>query len=99
MLSTGGMAEYAKTTTAARVLVATETGILHQLRKANATTEFMPVSPRAVCPYMKMITPAKLLRSLQEKVFEVEVDPDTAARARRSVERMIEIGSPSRGGE
>jgi len=99
VLSTGGMAEYAKTTTAARVLVATETGILHQLRKANSTTEFMPVSPRAVCPYMKMITPAKLLRSLQEKVFEVEVDPDTAARARRSVERMIEIGSPSRGGE
>jgi quinolinate synthase len=99
VLSTGGMAEYAKTTTAKRVLVATETGILHQLRKANSTTDFMPVSSRAVCPYMKMITPAKLLRSLQENVFEVDVDPDTAARARRSVERMIEIGSPSRGGE
>jgi quinolinate synthase len=99
VLSTGGMVAFAKDTTAARVLVATETGILHQLRKLNSTTDFMPVSPRAICPYMKMITPAKLLRSLRENVFEVQVDPDTASRARASVERMIEIGSPSRGGE
>jgi len=99
VLSTGGMVEYAKTTQATRVLVATETGILHQLRKLNDHTDFMPVSPRAVCPYMKMITPAKLLRSLRDNLFEVDVDPDIAARARKSVERMIEIGSPSRGGE
>jgi quinolinate synthase len=99
VLSTGGMVEYAKGTDAARVLVATETGILHQLRKLNAHTEFMPVSPRAVCPYMKMITPAKLLRTLRDGVFEVDVDPVISSRARRSVERMIEIGSPSRGGE
>ena len=99
ILSTGGMVEYAKSTKAPRVLVATETGILHQLHKLNSTTDFMPVSPRAVCPYMKMITPAKLLRTLRENVFEVDVDPEVAARARHSVERMIEIGSPSRGGE
>jgi quinolinate synthase len=99
VLSTGGMVEYAKDTKASRVLVATETGILHQLRKLNDSTDFMPVSPRAVCPYMKMITPAKLLRSLTDNVFEVDVEPVTAARARQSVERMIEIGSPSRGGE
>jgi len=99
VLSTGGMVEYAKETTAPRVLVATETGILHQLRQLSHGTEFVPVSDRAVCPYMKMITPAKLLRSLRENVFEVDVDPDIAARARTSVERMIAIGSPSRGGE
>jgi quinolinate synthase len=99
ILSTGGMVEYAKSTKAPRVLVATETGILHQLHKLNSTTDFMPVSPRAVCPYMKMITPAKLLRTLRENVFEVDVDPEVAARARHAVERMIEIGSPSRGGE
>src|SRR5690348_17348808 len=64
VLSTGGMVEYAKSTTSQRVLVATETGILHQLRQLAGTTEFVPISERAVCPYMKMITPAKLLRSL-----------------------------------
>jgi quinolinate synthase len=48
---------------------------------------------------MKMITPAKLLRSLRENLFDVEVERSTADRARASVERMIAIGAPSRGGE
>jgi quinolinate synthase len=99
VLSTGGMVEYAKSTAAARVLVATETGILHQLRQLAGGTEFVPVSGRAVCPYMKMITPAKLLRSLRDDLFEVDVAADIADRARASVERMIAIGNPSRGGE
>lgn len=99
VLSTGGMVEYAKSTKSARVLVATETGILHQLKKLAADTEFVPISERAVCPFMKMITPAKLLRTLREDVFEVDVPPAIADRARLSVERMIAIGSPSRGGE
>jgi quinolinate synthase len=99
VLSTGGMVEFARSTHAPRVLVATETGILHQLRSLAHETEFVAVSDRAICPYMKMITPAKLLRSLRENLFEVDVDPAIAARARASVERMIAIGSPSRGGE
>jgi quinolinate synthase len=99
VLSTGGMVEYARSTKSSRVLVATETGILHQLRQLAGDTEFVPVSGRAVCPYMKMITPAKLLRSLRDDVFEVDVAPEIADRARGSVERMIAIGNPSRGGE
>ena len=47
------------------MLVATETGMLHQLRKANPLVIFEPVNRAAVCKYMKMITPDKLLRSLQ----------------------------------
>ena len=43
---------------------------------------------------MKMITPAKLLRSLRDGTDEVDVDADVAERARRSVERMIAIGQP-----
>ena len=76
----------------ARVLVATETGMLHQLRKANPLADFQPVNPKADCRYMKMITPEKLLRSLRENVFEVTIDPDIAVRARRAVERMVELG-------
>jgi quinolinate synthase len=99
VLSTGGMVEYAKSTKAKRVLVATETGILHQLKQLAGDTEFVPISERAVCPFMKMITPAKLLRTLRDDVFEVDVEPAIADRARAAVERMIAIGSPSRGGE
>jgi quinolinate synthase len=95
ILSTSGMVDAARATTAAKVLVATETGMLHQLEQANPTTVFEPVNRAAVCKYMKMITPAKLLRSLRDGVDEVTVPPDVAERARRSVERMIAIGTPS----
>ena len=99
ILSTGGMVDAARETTAAKVLVATETGMIHQLNKVNPTTEFVPVNRAAVCKYMKMITPAKLLRSLRDGTDEVFVDADIADRARRSVERMIAIGTPSSTGE
>jgi quinolinate synthase len=73
--------------------------MLHQLTKANPLTIFQPVNRAAVCKYMKMITPAKLLRSLQNMTDEVTVDDAIAARARSSVERMIAIGTPSPRGE
>ena len=99
VLSTGGMAEAAARTTAAQVLVATEVGILHQLRALNSGTQFIPMNDRAACRYMKMITPAKLLHTLRTGEGAVDVDPETAARARRAVEAMIAIGEPGRGGE
>lgn len=95
ILSTSGMVERARQTGAARVLVATETGMLHPLALAAPDTEFAPVNRAAVCKYMKMITPAKLLRSLRDGTDVVDVPTDIADRARASVERMIAIGSPS----
>ena len=46
-------------------------------------------NPAAVCRYMKMTTPAALLRCLREGVTEVTVDPDVAGRARRAVQAML----------
>lgn len=98
ILSTGDMLTAARDTKARSVLVATEVGMLHQLRKAAPEIDFRAVNDRASCRYMKMITPAALLRALREGVDEVHVDPETAARARASVRRMVEIGTPG-GGE
>jgi quinolinate synthase len=106
ILSTGGMVEAARAAVAERargagshqVLVATEIGMLHQLRKAAPGVDFQAVNDRASCKYMKMISPAALLRCLLDNLDEVHVDPDTAAAARKSVQRMIAIGDPS-GGE
>jgi quinolinate synthase len=95
ILSTSGMVEAARATEAGHVLVATETGMLHQLANANPAVRFEPVNRAAVCKYMKMITPAKLLRSLREGVDEVNIPPGIAERARTSVERMIAIGTAS----
>ena len=89
------MVAAAATTTARKVLVATETGMLHLLTKANPLVIFEPINPAAVCKYMKMITPAALLRSLRDGTDVVDVPADIAARARASVERLIAIGTPS----
>ncbi|MGH3613002.1 MAG: quinolinate synthase NadA [Pseudonocardia sp.] len=98
ILSTGGMLDAAREATADVVLVATEIGMLHQLRKAAPGVDFRAVNERASCRYMKMITPDALLRSLREGTDEVHVDPELAARGRIAVQRMIEIGHPG-GGE
>ncbi|KHJ72810.1 quinolinate synthase NadA [Rhodococcus sp. Chr-9] len=97
ILSTGGMIDAAQETGAKQVLVATEVGMLHQLRKAAPGIDFQAVNDRASCPYMKMITPAALLRCLQEGRDEVHVAADVAERARLSVQRMIAIGNPGSG--
>jgi len=97
ILSTGEMVDHARRSKAKQVLVATEIGMIHQLRKAAPGIDFQAVNERASCKYMKMITPAKLLRSLQEKRDEVFVDAETADRARGAVEAMIAIGAPGSG--
>ncbi|MBB5155741.1 quinolinate synthase NadA [Saccharopolyspora phatthalungensis] len=98
ILSTGDMLSAAKETGARSVLVATEVGMLHQLRRAAPEIDFRAVNDRASCRYMKMITPAALLRCLREGADEVHVPTEIADRARASVERMIAIGKPG-GGE
>jgi quinolinate synthase len=92
VLSTGGMLAAARATTAPAVLVATETGMLHQLRRANPAVRWEPVNPDAVCRFMKMTTPAALLRCLREGIAEVRVDPGVADRARRAVQAMLAAG-------
>jgi len=99
VLSTGGMLAAARSTKSSSVLVATETGMLHQLRQANPEVAWEPVNPHAECPYMKMTTPQVLTRCLRDGVTEVQVDPEVARRARAAVEAMIAAGTPSAAGE
>ncbi|MCU1362954.1 MAG: nadA [Acidimicrobiaceae bacterium] len=95
VLSTGGMLDRARRTHAPSVLVATETGMLHQLRRANPSVVWEPVNAKAECVYMKMTTREVLLRCLRDGTTEVEVDVEVAARARRAVEAMIAVGTSS----
>ncbi|HXT92738.1 MAG TPA: quinolinate synthase NadA [Trebonia sp.] len=92
ILSTGGMLAAARSTSASAVLVATETGMLHQLRKANPAVSWEPVNPHATCRYMKMITASSLEQCLITGTTEVHVDAAVADRARRAVEAMIAVG-------
>jgi quinolinate synthase len=72
--------------------MATETGMLHQLRMAAPDVDFVAANERASCRYMKMITLPKLRDSLREMRFEVSVPAEIAERARLPIERMVAIG-------
>jgi quinolinate synthase len=54
------------------------------------------IRPCNLCPHMKRITLPKVLRALEKMQYEVQVDADVAQRARRAVERMLEIGRGER---
>ena len=61
------------------------------MRKLAPDKDYFPVSDEMECKYMKMITMEKLLRSLEEGVFEVKVPEEIARRARLPIERMVSI--------
>ncbi len=75
-----------------RFLVATETGILHRLRREAPGKRFEPVREDAVCRFMKMITLEKVRDSLRDGTHEVTVEPEIAERARGAIDRMLAIG-------
>lgn len=91
ILSTGGMLKHAKQSNKTDFIVATETGIIHQLKKQNPKKNFVPLRDDMVCRFMKMITLPKLLNSLINLEFEVKVPKKIADKARIPIERMFKI--------
>jgi quinolinate synthase len=91
LLSTGQMLKFARQSDAKRFIIATETGIIHTLKKENQDKEFYPVTTRAVCPNMKRITLEKVLWSLEDMHYKITVPADIAARAKNALEKMVAI--------
>lgn len=90
-LSTGGMIREGHDSDCKEFIVATETGILHRMRKENPDKTFFPANEDAICEFMKMITIEKVLHSLREEVYEVKVPGEIAVKAKKSIDRMLEI--------
>lgn len=90
--STEGMVRYVRQSPAQEFVIGTEVGLLFRLQEENPTKRFYALKPDAVCPFMKKITLEKVLRSLQEEVYQVTVPEEVARRARRALERMLERG-------
>lgn len=91
-LSTGGMCRYAQRDDVREMIVGTEIGIIHRLRKENPGKRFIPVSEQAICPNMKSITLEKVLWSLEEMGPEVKVPERIRVRAKAVVDKMLRIG-------
>ncbi|MBX7118742.1 MAG: quinolinate synthase NadA [Gemmatimonadaceae bacterium] len=92
ILSTEGMIKRPGVSDAPAFIVATEIGILHRLQRAYPSKRFHAANERASCAYMKVTTLPKVLGALEELKHRITVPADVAARARRSIERMVAIG-------
>lgn len=95
--STAALINFAKESDAKEFIVATESGIIHQLRKDCPEKTFIAAPPEDAgcacneCSYMKMVTLEKLRDCLRDMKPEVMVDPELAARARKPIDRMLEL--------
>jgi quinolinate synthase len=90
VLSTGGMIRFARETDAMEIIIGTEIGILHRLRKENPEKRFIPASEQAICPNMKLITLQSVLHSLETMEHRIEVPDEIRTKAKRAVDRMLE---------
>lgn len=91
VLSTTGICRYARESSSEEFIIGTEIGILYRLKKENPQKSFYPASVLAECANMKLNNLEKILWSLEDMIYPIEVPPDIAQRAKRAIDRMIEI--------
>jgi len=88
--STSGMIKYVKDIQPKKVMMVTECSMSDNVQVDNPNVEF--IRPCNLCPHMKKITLPKVLECLENETNEIILDQDTIEKARKSVERMAEIG-------
>lgn len=95
--STAALLNYTRNDNARKYIVATESGILYQMKNASPHKEFIPAPPVDStcgcndCEYMKLITPEKILRSLRDEKHEVTLSEELIEKALKPIRRMLEI--------
>lgn len=95
--STAALLDYAKNCGAGEFIVVTESGILYEMQKECPDKKFIPAPPEEAgchcneCEYMKLNTLEKIRNALRDGKPEIVVDPEIAAAARRSIDRMLEL--------
>jgi quinolinate synthase len=97
--STAALLNYAKQSDSRQFIVATESGIIHQMQKACPEKEFIAAPPIDStcgcndCNFMKLNTLEKLRDCLKNESPAIEVDPAVADKARRPIEKMLDISA------
>lgn len=89
MYSTSGILKHAAASEKKQFIIATEVGTLHKLRKDNPGKEFIPVSEKIVCEYMKLATLEKVYEALRDEKFEVKVPEEISGRALEPITLMM----------
>lgn len=103
--STSALLRFAETDSGNEYIVATESGILHQMRKRNPHKTFIPAPPLdstcgcSECIFMKLNTLQKIYDSLKEEKYEITLDPEIIEKAGKPIRRMLEISEMVGSGE
>ncbi|HNP53392.1 MAG TPA: quinolinate synthase NadA [Ferruginibacter sp.] len=96
--STTGLLKFTERDAAKEYIVATETGILHQMQKANPAKTFIPAPPNNSCacndcPHMKLNTLEKLYLCMKYELPEITMEESLRLAARKPIDRMLEISA------
>ena len=90
MYSTSGILRHASESSKKQFIIATEVGTLHKLRKDNPGKEFIPVSDKIVCHYMKLSTLESVYEALRDEKFEVKIHESIAGKALAPITAMLQ---------
>jgi len=95
--STSALLKFTKTDNGNAYIVATEAGIIHQMKKANPAKNYIPAPPKdstcgcSECNFMKLITLKKIYDCLKSEKPEIFIEKELLKKAQRSINRMMEI--------
>jgi quinolinate synthase len=89
--STSGIIKYVKSSDADEFIIATELGVLHELKKQNPDKKFYSAGNTQICPNMKKLSMEKLLAALRDEEPEIIMDEDLMEKAKAPMMRMLEL--------
>ena len=90
VLSTGGMLKYVQESQSNEFIIGTEIGIIYRLQKQNPKKLFYPAQKNTICPNMKLINLEKIMWSLEDNIYEINLSDEIIKKARASLEKMKE---------
>jgi quinolinate synthase len=99
VFGTGGIVHYARRDNVRELIVGTEIGMIHRLRKENPGKRFIPASEQAICPDMKLITLGKIAQSLEKMQPQVKVPKGIRVRAKTALDRMMSVTGGEKNGD
>lgn len=91
VLSTGNMIKEARVTSKNEIIIGTEAGIIHRLKKENPGKIFYPAKDSAYCFNMKKITLGKVLLALKRRIYKVDVPIEIRKRAKGAIDKMVSL--------
>jgi len=89
VVSTGGMVDWVKNND--KAIIATEIGLTEYLQHIYPEKSLIPLSPKAICKNMKKTTLENVYNALKDNQYVISVEPNTAQKARKAINRMLEL--------